>query len=61
MKGAWENVAEGAYCGTLIYSIVVFIKLKRLQGQGLIKWECWQGHVVSLLVERGASVVLPFP
>lgn len=62
MKGAWGHVSVAAYSGTLfICSVVVFTELKTLQGHRLIKRECQQGPVVSLFLECGTSVILPFP
>lgn len=62
MKGAWQHVSVAECSGTLfICSIVVSVELNTLQGHRLTKRECQQRRVVSLFLESGASVILPFP
>lgn len=39
----------------------IFIEMKTLQGQRLSRKECWQGHVLSLFLECGASAHVPIP
>lgn len=56
LKGAWECMSAAAFTIEQRDGILeIFIELKTLQGHRLTKRKCWQGHMLSLFLEYGAS------
>lgn len=62
VKDAWECMSAAAFTTQQRDGVLeIFIEVKTLQGHRLSRKECWQGHVLSLFLECGASAHVPIP
>lgn len=62
MKDAWECMSAAAFTAEQRDGVLdIFIDLKTLKGHRLTKRECWQGHMLSLFLECGASAHVLVP